>query len=412
MQVNGKMLTGLTVLALAGCSQAEDGRSAAKLALIEWTLESSGQTVIGETDIAYDGAQVKDVTFRVNGTAAGRMEFRYSGARVNGIDVTDAEGDQGTYAWNYAEGRLSSIIWSVPQVVSHEQEFEYDDAAGGRARRVTSTTTWVGTTPSSTVETYDYDAKGRLEEIAAVQGSSSWSTEIRYDAESRIERITRYVDSDFTDTDLTYDDDGRLSRVESNDQDRYEITYNADGQIEEIFVLAPSSGQTLTATYSYVAGNVDGLTFNPNLPVSGLVDLRGLPFDQPEFTAMAPPFDVGDVPAVEPTNPPCAHDECTAGAALATTCSSCAESVCAQDSYCCSSGWDSTCVSLAETTCGLDCGGGTTTCTHDVCTVGTALEGSCGSCEQTICNYDSYCCTSSWDATCVGYVSTQCGFSC
>lgn len=411
MEIDGTKIVGLAMVALAGCSQAEEGRSAAKLSMIDWTLESSGQTTIGQTDIAYDGAQVKDVSFRVNGNAAGRMEFRYSGARVNGIDVTDAEGDQGTYAWNYAEDRLSSIIWSVPQVVSHEQEFEYDDAADGRARRVTSTTTWVGSQPVSTVETYDYDAKGRLEEISAVQGSESWSTELRYDQDSRVERITRYVDSDFTDTDLSYDDDGRLALVESNDQDRYEISYNADGQIEEIFVLAPSSGQTFTATYGYVPGNVDGLTFNPHLPVAGLVDLRGLPFDQPEFTALAPPFDAGDVPAVEPA-PTCGHDECAVGAALASTCSSCVQNVCAQDSYCCTSSWDATCVGLAETYCGLDCGGGSTSCAHDVCAVGAALDSSCGSCEATICNYDSYCCTSSWDATCVGYVASQCGISC
>jgi hypothetical protein len=46
----------------------------------------------------------------------------------------------------------------------------------------------------------------------------------------------------------------------------------------------------------------------------------------------------------------CAHDECTAGAALTSGCSACATAVCATDDFCCTTEWDSTCVGLVGTT--------------------------------------------------------------
>jgi hypothetical protein len=46
----------------------------------------------------------------------------------------------------------------------------------------------------------------------------------------------------------------------------------------------------------------------------------------------------------------CAHDECTAGAALASGCSPCVTAICQTDSFCCDSEWDSTCVGYVATT--------------------------------------------------------------
>jgi hypothetical protein len=41
----------------------------------------------------------------------------------------------------------------------------------------------------------------------------------------------------------------------------------------------------------------------------------------------------------------CAHDECTSGSKLTKGCSTCVTSVCNKDSYCCSTTWDSFCIS-------------------------------------------------------------------
>ena len=51
----------------------------------------------------------------------------------------------------------------------------------------------------------------------------------------------------------------------------------------------------------------------------------------------------------------CVHDTCEEGAALSPTCDSCAATVCAADSFCCASSWDATCVSQAQSLCDLAC---------------------------------------------------------
>lgn len=52
------------------------------------------------------------------------------------------------------------------------------------------------------------------------------------------------------------------------------------------------------------------------------------------------------------------------------------------------------------------------TCVHPTCSTGVALDASCNSCATQICAVDSFCCTTSWDATCVSEVSSVCGKTC
>jgi vibriolysin len=53
-----------------------------------------------------------------------------------------------------------------------------------------------------------------------------------------------------------------------------------------------------------------------------------------------------------------------------------------------------------------------TTCTHSKCVTGVKLVSGCDACVTQICAADSYCCNTSWDATCVGEVASVCGLSC
>jgi hypothetical protein len=138
-------------VALGACSAEETGRSSAKLSEIEWTSQQSGQTTLGRVEIDYDDDKIKSVAYRKNGEDAGRMDFTYGGSLVDKIDVTDAEGDEANYNWNYGDGRLKTIRWSVDEIVSTEQAFDYDDAHDGRPRRVTSTTAWIGSPPTEVV---------------------------------------------------------------------------------------------------------------------------------------------------------------------------------------------------------------------------------------------------------------------
>ena len=116
----------------------------------------------------------------------------------------------------------------------------------------------------------------------------------------------------------------------------------------------------------------------------------------------------------------CTHDICSAGVTLASTCDSCAANICASDPYCCSTEWDAQCVSEVTTICGQSCDGGssggsgdsTSTCAHPICSAGTKLTSSCDTCAATVCGYDPYCCSTNWDAQCVGEVTSFCGQSC
>jgi hypothetical protein len=51
-------------------------------------------------------------------------------------------------------------------------------------------------------------------------------------------------------------------------------------------------------------------------------------------------------------------------------------------------------------------------CAHNVCVTGVALESGCSQCVTDICAYDSWCCSTTWDSICVGYVPSICGTSC
>jgi vibriolysin len=113
----------------------------------------------------------------------------------------------------------------------------------------------------------------------------------------------------------------------------------------------------------------------------------------------------------------CAHDKCASGTSLASTCNSVVTSVCATDAYCCTTSWDSTCIAEGRTLGkSLKCAEANGACTHNICTTGVKLVSGCDSaksaCVAKICAADAYCCGTSWDATCVGRVATNCALNC
>lgn len=113
----------------------------------------------------------------------------------------------------------------------------------------------------------------------------------------------------------------------------------------------------------------------------------------------------------------CGHDKCSTGTALTSSCNSVVTSVCASDAYCCTTSWDSTCVAEARTIGkSLKCSEANGTCSHSLCTSGTKLTNSCDSakanCVATICAADPYCCNTQWDSICVGYVASKCAKNC
>jgi hypothetical protein len=116
----------------------------------------------------------------------------------------------------------------------------------------------------------------------------------------------------------------------------------------------------------------------------------------------------------------CSHDVCDEGDALDPSCNDdCAEAVCNEDSYCCTTAWDATCVGEADQYCADICTSGDPCSMHDECTEGPALTPGCSPCAADICAFDAWCCDQEWDSVCVGYTDPanadyqpSCGSAC
>jgi hypothetical protein len=115
----------------------------------------------------------------------------------------------------------------------------------------------------------------------------------------------------------------------------------------------------------------------------------------------------------------CAHSQCLADVKLdAPSCTyagagnDCATKVCAADAFCCNNSWDTICVGEAKnpSICPTALAPTNFTCNapHSYCVTGVALVKTQDPCVKKICEVDSFCCTNSWDATCVSETNSQC----
>lgn len=117
-----------------------------------------------------------------------------------------------------------------------------------------------------------------------------------------------------------------------------------------------------------------------------------------------------------PDDPPvadCSHDVCAEGGPLTPACGTCAASVCQFDAFCCSTEWDALCIGHVQDQCAGSCDGDVGgDCMHDQCETGDALSPFCNACTSTVCDADPFCCQTEWDHACVGQVATLCGGDC
>jgi hypothetical protein len=111
-------------------------------------------------------------------------------------------------------------------------------------------------------------------------------------------------------------------------------------------------------------------------------------------------------------SPPCTHNECTTGGSLNTTCGSCAADLCSVDPWCCTTSWDSICIGEVASVChSLTCPGDDA-CAHPECSTGAFLSSTCSSCATSVCSHDAYCCNTMWDGICVSEVPSYCPDTC
>jgi len=128
----------------------------------------------------------------------------------------------------------------------------------------------------------------------------------------------------------------------------------------------------------------------------------------------------GDCDGIVDNGCTCAHDPCTAGAALAPDCkdgagkeNQCIKDICAKDDFCCGKEWDPQCAGEVLTICGL----GTCVkdeCAHPICQAGAPLKVGCDQtkCVEAICKTDGFCCGKEWDSGCVGKIADICKIKC
>jgi hypothetical protein len=118
------------------------------------------------------------------------------------------------------------------------------------------------------------------------------------------------------------------------------------------------------------------------------------------------------------------HGRCvTGGPLVADACAEeCIQDICQSYPTCCANGgaWSQSCVRAVRTVClSLACPEAAGSCAHSPCVEnGTSLplvsgcDAAQADCVATVCAWDSYCCTTDWDDTCVGEVESYCGYSC
>lgn len=103
------------------------------------------------------------------------------------------------------------------------------------------------------------------------------------------------------------------------------------------------------------------------------------------------------------------NDCCVVSSQFTPSCSdqACCELVCSMDPLCCTEAWDQSCAGDAFDLCGI-CDGDCGTTEHDCWTAGAA---GCSDeeCCESVCAFDSTCCTSTWDAWCVWAAMSVCG---
>jgi hypothetical protein len=198
--------------------------------------------------------------------------------------------------------------------------------------------------------------------------------------------------------------------------------YNGAGPLDQVFVT--TAGGVGTIGLSSASKTGDDITFTFASPVcagghpggGASTFFFGLASDRAPQAVTATVAQLGGGSLSFAARAP-GRDKCTAGTPLSGASDACVASICAVDPFCCTSGWDNLCVSEVRTVCdSLTCSEATGTCTHSLCTAGSALVNSCDSvkadCVSAVCAADPFCCATAWDGLCVQEVETVCGNNC
>jgi antitoxin component YwqK of YwqJK toxin-antitoxin module len=289
----------LLVAAVAGCgSEDSDARSPLKVKEVEVTTQSGSTTQVQKFEVKYDGGKIREVLEFVNGAPNGSSKYIYGGWGLEKIDYTDKEGDRASETFSYASNKLMRDRYEITGLMSRERMLKYGE--NGLPKEIT-TNLMISTNPAETFLTkYDYDADLRLEKITTLDGSDTSTTELRYDTAGRLERSTSYEGAQHIETyTYAYLADGRIDEVTDTHNGRYAVSYDSANRIEDIRVYGSNSSLT-TWRYVYDAGDVEGMTYAPSLPMGGQFDLGGVVYGDVSLMHSGP-VSTGDI-AKAPTS--------------------------------------------------------------------------------------------------------------
>jgi hypothetical protein len=141
--------------------------------------------------------------------------------------------------------------------------------------------------------------------------------------------------------------------------------------------------------------------------ITGFSEIHDATLSYPEHVCASVSIETGQAPG---TNGNSCHDECTVGGALGAQCGACAIAVCTGDPFCCTDTWDQTCVDEVPDACQKACD----TCSqsgmggHDRCTVGGPLMASCSPCVASLCQAVPDCCMTQWTQNCIDQIPAYC----
>ncbi len=331
--MNASLPLVLSTFSLAACSASGDDRSGAQLLEVETTIQDGSRTTIERLDFSYEGSQLREVARHENGAPAGTARFTYGAGGIELVEHAGVEGDRATERLTYEQGRLARTRFEIAGIRVDERTIAYDPARSNVPKEISTLTTAPGSSGTTRLVRYEYDADGRTTKQLEVAGSQTASTELRYTNDGSIERASLFQGGDHRETyTFELDADARLVEVVDSRNGRHEVTYDDAGRIGEIR-WSTSSGTT-TYTYRYGEGSVAGWTFAPAVPVPQLFDLTGTAYETVSVLHgdISIPRDI----ARSTTNPdPDPDPEPTCGFAPVSACDTCLAASCCSEAEAC-----------------------------------------------------------------------------
>ncbi|MGE0867203.1 MAG: hypothetical protein AB7P03_01480 [Kofleriaceae bacterium] len=274
----------ITALAACGGDASSDlTRSPAMLTRIERTTERATMRTVELQDIHYSGSQLDLIAYSLDGAANGSVSFSYGEHGITGVEYSDAEGNRETGQIMFDDGLVVHERYEITGVRVDDVALTYDPDQFGQLDEIATTTTFTSGAPNRvTMVRYEYDDAGRRTKMWWLDGPEIESVALEYAPDGKLNRATWMSATTALRTYVySYTEDGRLKDSIGTNGGRFEVRYDDLGRIAQVRESWPEG--TITENYEYAAGEIDGWTFSPNIPMASLFDMTGTSFSDTDL---------------------------------------------------------------------------------------------------------------------------------